>query len=228
MYHVHDLVRHICSKDFSDVLPKITNYYASSQRFMADSLRRLRQDIAFGQSTPRHHIDLVLQKAETSSPQVAWDAFFVIAARNNAQPDEAVLYSFEIAWKANTASGQRWKLLERLSNRDLLLRRDVLDRVLGTGNSREWEEYLGHVASSCDASIRPRFLEMWSEVVNKHLIQLLMARDQREWAVARRLLLIILKGDRFVPGELTDHRDSTAAETQVLRQYLQSSCDQGG
>jgi hypothetical protein len=199
MYHVHDFLRHICAREFREIRKYISDYYGSSELFMVKAIRHIRDSLASGQIAEQHDIDLMLQKSHSASPEVAWGSFFVVAAKNNDQPEEAVLYAFEVAWKANNGSSERWRLIDRLASRRLTVRRCVLERILASEAAKEWEVYLGFVAQ-CDRTTRDRFVDLWSETASDTLIQVLAARDDIEWRVTKRLLSTILSGDPYILG----------------------------
>jgi hypothetical protein len=199
MYRVHDFVRHICTKEFHEALESIQDYYSTHQRYMKGTLLQLRNGLALGEVTEKVDNDLILQKVDSSSPVIAWDGFFIVAAKPNGLTEGEILYAFEVAWKANGDRSDRWKLLDRIASRGMIFGSGVLERILSSTHAKEWEVYLGFVAAG-DSTMRKRFLNLWEEVGGENAKRMLDARDKAEWRTVLQLLQVIMRGDDYVPG----------------------------
>jgi hypothetical protein len=139
MYRVHEFIKFIVAREFPDELNSILNYYAGSHRYMAANLQRLRTDIAHGEQTNRSDLDLIIKSSGSSSPDVIWDGFFVLAAKSNGQSSSQVVDAFEVAWKMNEGREDRWKVLQKVAERGLIFTEAVFSRALSSQSAKEWE-----------------------------------------------------------------------------------------
>jgi hypothetical protein len=88
MYRVHDFVRFICQREFGHLYERIMDTYAQSEKYMTGSLAQLRSEFGFGVPLTAHYVSMIRRSLNSSSPHIAWDSFFALAAKINNLPDE--------------------------------------------------------------------------------------------------------------------------------------------
>jgi len=85
LYYVHEFMSFICRTNYPDTYSSLTEYYSQSTHYVGRLLRMRRSDIAAGSKTSTLDIDVIKGASANADPAVAWDSFFVIAAKNNQQ-----------------------------------------------------------------------------------------------------------------------------------------------
>jgi len=198
MFKVHAFIRAICRTEFPELQDVIQNHYAQSSAFMGPLVRSLRYSVALGQSTSDEHLALILKNAESSDPEVAWDSFFVLAAKRNIQPPEVLLTAFELAWQSNTARTDRWKLIDKLSCYGFLLVESVFVRLLESRVPKEWEVFLG---CALENKSELEFQRMWQALAGPKMERELKGGETVEWKITMKLLDCLIHGTPYVRGE---------------------------
>jgi hypothetical protein len=199
MYRVHDFVRFICHHEYPHLYNQILDVYAQSDKFMAGHLANLRADIGHGTHLSKEDVSIIRRSLSTSSPSVSWNAFFALAAKKTEALEEWVLEAFEIAWKANSRNPERWRLLDRLASRALLLRGDIIERIVESPYSREWEFLFGRVLESNE--MRTEWREILPDM-SRRIEEALSRRTGEEWHHACKLWNILVEGTEYIPGDL--------------------------
>lgn len=198
MYSVHECVRYICQSQFRHIRDLIDDHYSRSHQYMEELLSHLRADVGSGLSTPEEDIKLIQRNAEASNPGVAWDSFFVLAAKRNRQPKDKLISAFKLAWKSNRDRPDRWKLVQKLWSHDLLLNELVLFSVLEGNSWKEWQVYLGCIIESPQ---RECFPEFWAEVSGVKLTEAFKGNEEEEeWERVMKLIDILVERKPYVPG----------------------------
>ncbi|TKG93718.1 hypothetical protein EYV94_15855 [Puteibacter caeruleilacunae] len=195
MYNVHDTIRFICQKTFPDIFEKITDYYSTSDKYLGHKLSTLRSNIAVGEETMEDDLKLILKNTSSNSPEITWNSFFVLVAKNNKQASKVILDIFEITWKSNIKNKERWKMLPKISNHDLLTCDKVIVNVISSCNPLEWEKYLGLILET-------------NKRVDFKLIQKEMSfaekqkcfKNREDWSHVERLIDIIMNDKEFILG----------------------------
>jgi hypothetical protein len=165
---------------------------------MAPLVRSLRYSVSLGQSTSAEHLTLILKNAESSNPEIAWDSFFVLAAKRNEQPPEVLLTAFELAWQANAARTDRWKLIDKLSSYCLLLVESVFVRLIESRASKEWEVFLGR---ALEDQLEQEFQKMWHALAGPRTEMEIRRAADGEWKTTIKLLDCLIHGSPYVRGE---------------------------
>ncbi len=197
-FRVHDVVRHLCDRRYPEVKELIENYYAQCEQYVVANLQRLRSHLANNDQTPQRDLTMVLQALGPASADSALDAFFVIAAQNNRQPPARILESFCIAWEKSQGHPDRWRLVGKLADRNLLASDDVLVRLFETGTQKEWEVYLG---AALETDQTGEIRELWEQASGDTLVAGLRARMRSPgWEQVQYLLTTFRSGDPFVIG----------------------------
>jgi hypothetical protein len=197
MFRVHDFVRFICEKEHPDIYDRLMSIYAQSDAYMTAKLTRLRTDIAFGVAAAPHELELVQKSINSLAQQVAWNVFFVVAAKTSDVAEASIWEAFEAAWRASSGSSDRWKLLDRLFTRGLLLSGKVLERILESRVPREWEHCLGCILS--DRLLRARWTAEFTDVAD-HVQEALDRRAGIQWHHVHHLWETLRSGKDYVPG----------------------------
>ena len=122
----------------------------------------------------------------------------MIAAQNNRQPPARILESFCIAWEKSQGHPDRWRLVGKLADRNLLASDDVLVRLFETGTQKEWEVYLG---AALETDQTGEIRELWEQASGDTLVAGLRARMRSPgWEQVQYLLTTFRSGDPFVIG----------------------------
>ena len=199
MYLIHDNIRYICEKYFPEIKNKILQYYAQSENYMHRKLLFMRSNVAIGLQTNKKDVDLILKNVSSHSPEVAWNSFFVLSAKNNHQSTKNILDIFSVAWKSNKNRIDRWKILLKLSQYELLLNEKVILQMLDNGNYIEWERYLGLILE--DDNQRRIFCIIVDEIDLKELTKKL---DHLDWKQVKNLFDILINDREYITGQFND------------------------
>jgi len=199
IFSVHEYIRHVTYKQFPHLSKTIDEYYSKSNVYMSQMTITLRSMLAAGTTISKEDITLVLKNTDTTNPETTWDSFFILAAKNNHQSDEKVLQAFKIAWISNSERTDRWKLIDKLSERNLLLSDVVLHSVLESNSWKEWQVYLGCIVNNVP---NQQFIDFISEIGKESIFECLNETEGEEWRYVAKLMTILLEGKTFVPGEM--------------------------
>ena len=198
IFSVHDYIRYISERHFQSTSDILDDYYSTSSKYMSRLTQHLRSNISSGVETSTEDIALIIRNTSGYDPQVAWNAFFVLAAKSNRQAKERLLEVFRIAWKLNQGRPDRWKLIDKLNAHKLLLCEDVLYSILQSENPKEWQVFLGCVIASPE---RDEFPEMWDEANGAEVLETSQRRySGDEWDYVRMLLQLLLNKRPYIPG----------------------------
>jgi hypothetical protein len=192
-------LKHIARVQFTDIDKQIIDYYSHSHKYLSKLLPELRGAIARGEEIEKDVIKSIVANNYTEKAHFSWEIFFIVAAKKNLSKKEAILNSFDMAWKTNKELSYRWKLIQKLSSRNLLMEEMVLLKLLSDGNSREWEEYLGSVLMTKNEEI---FIDLWEQTQGDDRLREKTAKNPGEWIYAKRLLELIFRGEGFIPGDI--------------------------
>lgn len=199
MYRVHDFVRFICQSEYPQLFDRMMDVYAKSDEYMRETLGQIRAGIGVGVPLSEHDASVIRRSLNSSSPQVAWNSFFALAAKRNAIDDKWVLEAFEVAWKANAANVERWRILDRMLSRNLFLSSAVLERVLDSHQMREWEFTLGTLLTRSE--IKTVWQDLFPEFTRR-AAQALEKRKGEDWEQIRRLWKILIEDGEYVLGDI--------------------------
>jgi hypothetical protein len=198
-FRVHDCMRYLAAQEFPHLKADVENYYGESQEYMRRNIGRLRLDAAHGHRTDNSDLEFVAQNSVTSSPELLWEGFFLLASRVNQQSKEVLLAAFKRAWVANVGKAERWKLLERLRYRTLFLHEDVLVELGEKTTAKEWEVLLGLVLEYEKRADFRRVANIWNW--SRRSIAMRPSGNTcgnciRWWNLERNMFLGSLKGNR--------------------------------
>jgi hypothetical protein len=196
-YRIHDFLREIVRRELPQLVDALDRFYASSSRFADTVMPALRLKLAHGGTASSEEMALVLKASAAGAPSASWEAFFLVAAKPNMQSDKVILNAFESAWNANRERSDRWKLLERIADRRLLLAENVARAALSSSNPREWEVFLGRILQ---AGERLAFKQAWKELMGSTFP---WSGTAVEWATVRHLIDVLLRDRAYVPGTIT-------------------------
>jgi hypothetical protein len=197
---VHDAVRYLSASHFPGTENLIDAYYAQSAEYMRKRIRRVRAYVGLGDATDPSEIALIVRAVGSKSPEIAWEGFWVLAAKNNDQPTDLILDAFEVAWTTNAGRADRWTLLSRLASRGLLLLERSLRALASSASFREWEVFLGFVL---EGGLTAEVREVWPQLEVDEEVLRLLETPGPDWAHAAFLLGKILNGEEYVLGEVS-------------------------
>ena len=197
MYNVHGFVRKICAEHYPRKLDAIERYYSRSDSFMRQRLSQLRYEIALGNRTSRDDLDLIMRSIHEQAYDVARDAFYVFAAKNNNPTPEEITAVFACAWDANRGRPERYKFLPKIQYRGMLMCEPVIRRVVESDNWKEWQTFLGLVLDY--KVIKSEFREIWAELAGSKQATL-ANRAGEEWEWVSHLLNLALGSEDLIPG----------------------------
>lgn len=199
MFRIHDFIRFICKQEYPDMFEPIMDLYAQSTRYMSRKLINLRSSLGVGVPPTDDDIKIIMKSTSTADPQVAWDAFFTIAAKPTNADKVTIFKMFKVAWKANGSNPNRWKLIDRLASRGFLLDGNVLECILESNFERDWECFLGDLLNSTNLrrSWKNNFLDF-----QKRMDESLQRRTGKEWQHVYKLWNTLLEGADYIPGDI--------------------------
>ncbi|HEX8396803.1 MAG TPA: hypothetical protein VF644_05220, partial [Pyrinomonadaceae bacterium] len=198
MFRVHDDIRYIGQTKFPQVLEKIEEYYSTSNFFMSRKLLGLRSQLATNEKTKDEDIQLILKNINSNSLEVISNAYFVISAKSNDQPQQIVLNLFLEAYKRSSKSNDSYKLIAKLENHNLLLNEKVIDCILHSSLAKDWEVYLGLIHSN---NLQSDFLELWNCLDGKlQLDKIIENEPDEDWTQVTKLMSAIYRNEKFILG----------------------------
>ena len=196
-------IRHICRKKYQRIGKEITNYYQTSQVYLNNYLPKLRGAIAQGEKTNPNDIKDLIGKTYSQNPQINWDMFFIVSAKNNKQSKDKIKSSFSVAWEVNSGpmySSKRWKLIDKLSSLDMLVDEVILNILLKDSSAKDWEVYLGKVLEM-SSQRRDDFYELWQQIDGDIIFKKIIKRIPHEWEYVSKLLEIVLMNQHYIIGD---------------------------
>lgn len=200
MFRVHDEIRNIGKKIFPDVLNNIDEYYSRSTFFMSRKLLRVRSELAVNTGTSKEDLALILKNTNRNDDEdVIINAFFVIVAKNNLQPQSTVLEFFTLAFHKCSNLSNRYKLIAKLDQHNLLVNEKVLSCIFISRIAKDWEVYFGMIIT---AELRIDFEDLWKQTSASILFDKIITDNtaSEDWGQAMKLLDDILLNRQFVPG----------------------------
>lgn len=206
IYAVLNNIKHVAGTQDIEIETKIIDYYSQSEKFLNHLLPEYRGQLSRGEEIDDQSIKNIITKNFTQSSSSSWDIFFIIAAKNTNSTKENILSCFEIAWDSNQDHFFRWKLINKLGFRLLLIEERVLLKLIKNGIAREWEEYLGKIIED---KLNISFLELWDQIRGETALKKTLRKIQSEWSYVDRLLDLIHRGENYVLGDvLSDIKSS--------------------
>lgn len=199
MFRVHDDIRYIGKTKFCQILSQIEDYYSKSNFFMSKKLLRLRSQLSVNFKTEGEDLALILKNINSNDPELISDAYFVIAAKSNNQPQATVLNLFTAAFKNSDSLKDRYKLIAKLEHHNLLLNESVLNCLLLSSTAKDWEVYLGLIVSN---NLQKGFQELWHQSgSNSKLDAIVNTTHTEDWRQVSKLLNAILLDLQFILGD---------------------------
>lgn len=216
IFSVLNNLKHIGRTQYTEIEKEIVDYYSHSDKYLSKLLPELRGIIARGENVEEDKIRSIVTNNYTQKAEFSWDIFFVIAAKRMLSSKEIILSSFEIAWDTNKENIARWKLVQKMANRNLLLEEKVLFKLLKDGSPREWEEYLGDVLLK---KLEDSFLNLWEEIQGDSVLGKIIEQNLVDWKYVNRLLDLIFRGEGFILGDiLSNEKPREYVVFEVLEQ----------
>ncbi|WP_067564129.1 hypothetical protein [Nocardia acidivorans] len=124
---------------------------------------------------------------------------FIVVAKRNRQPPDRIQRVFFLAWMHNEGCPDRWKLLSKPHQRELLYRPEVLTLIPRSTEPREWETSFGWVDRESD---RLALFERICAAADSPPTQLLGDGPEREQT--RGLIALLAEGAGYIEGQVFD------------------------
>ncbi|MFD1874184.1 hypothetical protein [Hymenobacter bucti] len=205
MFRVHDDIRYIAKSKFIKLFSDIEDYYSTSELFMSKKLSLLRSEIASNSETCSEDIDLILKNISSNNSIVSANSFFVIAAKSNKQPKDIIISLFRLAFSGSNQKRERYKLIIKLEQHDLLLHETTLSCLVNSTYPKDWEVYLGLIIKN---NFNDFFKELWQQNGDyMALNSIMISTPNEDWSQVNRLFEAIIENKAFVLGDF-DNRQS--------------------
>jgi hypothetical protein len=197
MFRVHNDIGYIAKTKFPDILQPIEDYYSKSNFFMSKKLLQLRSDLSSNSKTVIEDISLILKNINSNEPALISDAYFVIAAKNNNQSPEKVLDLFIASYKSSQKYNESYKLITKLEYHGLLLHEKVLECLLSSNITKDWEVFLGLIIKN---KLYNEFQELWKQANGQIKLNSLITMPE-DWKQVNKLLRILMSNIEFILGD---------------------------
>ncbi|MDR6763150.1 hypothetical protein J2Y38_003369 [Flavobacterium sp. 2755] len=199
MFRIHDDIRYIGKTKFPNLISKIEDYYSQSNFFMTKKMLRLRSEIAVNSKTDKEDIALILKNINSNDSELITSAYFIIVAKSNNQSQLTVLNLFLAAFKNSTNYNERYKLIAKLDNHNLLVNEKVLDCIFLSEIPKEWEVYLGLII---EKNICDDFRELWKQSEGEIKLKKIISKiEVEDWRQVNKLIIGIMDNLDFIKGE---------------------------
>lgn len=182
LIEVYNNVKYIYSINQNDY-NIVQKYLDSSNSFIRDKLSYLRNTIAHGHSERIRDYEEIVNANNISDGKLLIEAFFVCAAKCNCPDTNELLNLFVKAWKANDNNVNRWKLIVKMNDYNLLLDKKTMSQIVKSKSWKEWQVYLGYVSQNSNAS---KFIEFLDASDNTNIKK--MMKNEGEWIYVKLLL----------------------------------------
>ena len=97
---------------------------------------------------------------------------------------------------------EQYKMILKLASNNLLCHEKVLNCILLSHYSRNWETYLGCIIDSMKANYY-EFIDLWKQSHGSNkMLRLMEQSNTEDWSHAKKLLHIILFGKKYISGEV--------------------------
>lgn len=200
MFRVHDDIRYIGKTKFPQILAQIEDYYSRSNFFMSKKLMRLRSELSVNFKTDNEDLDLILKNTNSNDAELIANAYFVIVAKSNKQPQATVLNLFTASFKNCYRLYNRYKLIAKLEHHNLLLNESVLNCLLFSNIAKDWEVYLGLILSN---NLQKEFQDLWLQSdSNSKLDTIINNTITEDWRQVRKLFKAIMEDLEFILGDV--------------------------
>ncbi|MCO6148388.1 hypothetical protein [Flavobacterium sp. NRK1] len=232
IYSVLNNIKHISRTQFTEIDKEIINYYSQSESYLKNHLPELRGKIARGECIPDDSIKSIITNF-TQTPLSSWNIFFIVSAKKVDIKKDTIIDSFIIAWQKNFQESDRWKLIHKLKNRDLLIEEKILFELFKEKTSpREWEEYFGSIL---EKNLNNEFIDIWEQLHGEDFFTKDTIKNNNEWQIANRLLDLIYRNEGFILGDIFSNDSpqeyitfeiETSKKLPVLTSDIKSLCDE--
>jgi len=200
MFRVHDDIRYIGKTKFPHLLSKIENYYSKSNFFMSKKLMRLRSELSVNFKTEEEDINLILKNINSNDPELIANAYFVIVAKSNNQSQANVLNLFTASFKNYYNLNDRYKLIAKLEQHNLLINESVLNCLLTSTFAKDWEVYFGLVISN---NLQKEFQDIWHQLNSDSKLESIISTTvDEDWRQVKLLYKTIMENLQFILGDV--------------------------
>ncbi len=200
MFRVHDDIRHIGRTKFHNIVTRIDDYYAKSTFFMSKKLSKVRADLAVNDETSSEDLSLILKNINRNDDEeVILNAYFVVVAKFNHQPQQTVLDFFLLAFYKAKNLNERYKLIVKLYQHNLLLHDKVLNCIYHSPVPKEWEVYLGMIYQF---DLSQDFKDLFKQTGGAAIYEKFILQNRNEdWTQTSKLLDAIILNHKIILGD---------------------------
>ena len=199
IYSVLNNIKHICKTQYTELEKDIIDHYSHSDTYLNKYLPELRGKISRGEEVSEESIKSIITNNFIQSPSTSWNTFFILAAKNVHGQTGNIISAFTLAWEKNMGYAPRWKLINKLAHRGLLLNERIFYALIKDGTTREWEEYLGSILKY---DLCLDFAELWQQLEGETAFISLTKKNANDWKYIQRLLDLIHRNEGYILGDV--------------------------
>ena len=104
---------------------------------------------------------------------------------------------FAITWDNTPHASQRFKLLVKITERNLILNERVVERILRSDDYQDWFAFVDGVIDSNQIS---KFREAWDELDGGKILKMLQRKRGENWARLCKILTQLIAGIAYEKG----------------------------
>ena len=212
MYSVLDKMKNICKEEYPELEVSLMEYYSKSKIYLSKRLPYLRSNLAFGGTTPEDDMKMLIEMTITDDPQIMFDTFFIITAKNNHVSKRDIIDLFKVAWDVCAGNSERWKFLDKLSKLNYLINESVATCLLQSATSKEWEVYLGSIE---EKKLNADFKIFW-EQLNGNSTDIVHFMKKDDFEVANKILSRLLNEER---DSIFKSSSNNSSEKYIILNY---------
>ncbi len=193
-----DTFRTICNDQYPAHSARVSGFFSKSVPFLMRIAEKGRLQLTRGGETEPDDLEVLEKGLTTGDPKFAWESFFVFSAKPNSNQTKNRRAAFMQAWDLNLERGDKWKLIQRVWDRKLLLDEEVFRRALGSTEAEIWLHFLDRIIDlDCFDELQDIWRQLQGEaLLNDHERQ---SRNQ-DWTRVRWVLQYALSGKPYPLG----------------------------
>ncbi len=194
-----DTFRSVCSDTFASHYDRVSSFFSKSVPFLMRITQKDRLGLAQGKKTEAEDLEILQKGLASGDANFAWESFFVFFAKFNRTTNKKLLGVFVQAWDLNAERSDRWRLIEKISGKQLLLDEEVLRRIFSLNDAESWLCYFDKVVQLV---LFEEFVEAWTQLRGGEVLGEFEAKYPRQaWRHVRWVLDYTLAGKPYPLGE---------------------------
>jgi hypothetical protein len=175
---------------------RVQELFAQSRPHMVSLIQQVRVNLGHGIPLGSEEAKAIKLAISDRDPELCWHAFFALAAVGSLQDRATVLQSFCLAWDANLAREDIWKLVQKIGRHGLLLDEEILRRIAKAGAPKTWFAYLDEVSNTEPEE----FARSWREFGGDAIERSLASDNDEEWEHVCVMLSYLKRGVPYPLG----------------------------